>query len=73
MNRNVHGLVASTIVETASLDRLEHSDQGSHRKRSTRRISSRFLNIFGEKTAQTQRDVEAVMTELGWIDDATAE
>ena len=34
---------------------------------------TRFLNVFGEKSTQTQRDVEAAMTELGWIDDATAE
>ena len=34
---------------------------------------TRFLNVFGERSAQTQRDVEAAMTELGWIDDATAE
>jgi hypothetical protein len=31
---------------------------------------TRFLTVFGEKTAQTQRAVEAAMTELGWLDDA---
>ena len=34
---------------------------------------TRFLTVFGEKTTQTQRAVEAAMTELGWLDDATAE
>ena len=34
---------------------------------------TRVLNVFGERSAQTQRDVEAAMTELGWIDDATTE
>ena len=34
---------------------------------------TRFLKIFGEKSAQTQRDVEKAMRELGWLDHATAE
>ena len=34
---------------------------------------TRFLTVFGEKTTQTQRAVEAAMTDLGWLDDATAE
>jgi hypothetical protein len=34
---------------------------------------TRFLKIFGDKTTQTQRDMEQALTELGWLDDATAE
>ena len=34
---------------------------------------TRFLTVFGEKTTLTQRAVEAAMTELGWLDDGTAE
>ena len=34
---------------------------------------TRFLNIFGEKIAQTQIAVEEAMAELGWLDGATAE
>ena len=34
---------------------------------------TRFLNIFGEKIAQTQIAVEEAMAELGWLDGATVE
>ena len=34
---------------------------------------TRFLQVFGEKATQTERAVQAAMTELGWHDDATAE
>ena len=34
---------------------------------------TRFLNIFGEKIGQTQMAVDEAMTELGWVDGATAE
>ena len=30
---------------------------------------TRFLKVFGEKSSQTQRAVEAAMTELGWLDE----
>ena len=30
---------------------------------------TRFLMVFGEKSTQTERAVEAAMTELGWLDD----
>ena len=33
---------------------------------------TRFLRIFGEKSTQTQRDIDEAMTELGWLDDATS-
>ena len=32
-----------------------------------------FLQVFGEKATQTERAVQAAMTELGWHDDATTE
>ena len=34
---------------------------------------TRFLQVFGEKARQTERAVQAAMTELGWHDDATAD
>ena len=34
---------------------------------------TRFLKVFGERITQTERAVEAAMTELGWLDDAATE
>ena len=34
---------------------------------------TRFLQVSGEKATQTERAVQAAMTELGWHDDATVE
>ena len=36
-------------------------------------VDLQTLSIFRTQTTQTQRAVEAAMTELGWLDDATAE
>ena len=33
---------------------------------------TRFLQIFGEKSTQTQRAIDEAMTELGWLDAATS-
>jgi hypothetical protein len=33
---------------------------------------TRFLRIFGEKTTQTQRDIDEAMRQHGWLNDATS-
>ena len=49
MDCYLHGAIARTVPEAASLNRLNHSDQRPHRQRSSRRIYDAILASFRRK------------------------
>ena len=62
MDCHLHGAIARAIATAASINRLNHSNQRTHRQWPTR-----FLKVFGEKSVETQRVMNAAMAELGWV------
>ena len=53
--------------------RLALASEAKHVLNGTDVVDTQTFSIFRTQTTQTQRTVEAAMTELGWLDDATAE